>query len=167
MPKKAMSVHEAEKIALEIAREQGVELVDVELVKEPTGQFLRFYIEKPNGITLDELEVFHRRILPLVEDVNYDYMEVSSPGADRPLKTERDFERAAGLEVELKTYRPVNGAKQFKGELIGLRDGMIAICVGGEELSFAKKDVAIVRPLIEFTEEDLEEALSEGSEDRT
>lgn len=167
MPKKAMSVHEAEKIALEIAREQGVELVDVELVKEPTGQFLRFYIEKPNGITLDELEVFHRRILPLVEDVNYDYMEVSSPGADRPLKTERDFERAAGLEVELKTYRPVNGAKQFKGELIGLRDGMIAICVGGEELSFAKKDVAIVRPLIEFTEEELEEALSEGSEDRT
>ena len=167
MPKKAMSVHEAEKIALEIAREQGVELVDVELVKEPTGQFLRFYIEKPNGITLDELEVFHRRILPLVEDVNYDYMEVSSPGADRPLKTERDFERAAGLEVELKTYRPVNGAKQFKGELIGLRDGMIAICVGGEELSFAKKDVAIVRPLIEFTDEELEEALSEGSEDRT
>ena len=167
MPKKAMSVHEAEKIALEIAREQGVELVDVELVKEPTGQFLRFYIEKPNGITLDELEVFHRRILPLVEDVNYDYMEVSSPGADRPLKTERDFERAAGLEVELKTYRPVNGAKQFKGELVGLRDGMIAICVGGEELSFAKKDVAIVRPLIEFTEEELEEALSEGSEDRT
>ena len=167
VPKKAMSVHEAEKIALEIAREQGVELVDVELVKEPTGQFLRFYIEKPNGITLDELEVFHRRILPLVEDVNYDYMEVSSPGADRPLKTERDFERAAGLEVELKTYRPVNGAKQFKGELIGLRDGMIAICVGGEELSFAKKDVAIVRPLIEFTEEELEEALSEGSEDRT
>ena len=167
MPKKAMSVHEAEKIALEIAREQGVELVDVELVKEPTGQFLRFYIEKPNGITLDELEVFHRRILPLVEDVNYDYMEVSSPGADRPLKTERDFERAAGLEVELKTYRPVNGAKQFKGELIGLRDGMIVICVGDEELSFAKKDVAIVRPLIEFTEEELEEALSEGSEDRT
>ena len=167
MPKKAMSVHEAEKIALEIAREQGVELVDVELVKEPTGQFLRFYIEKPGGITLDELEAYHRRIMPLVEDVAYDYMEVSSPGADRPLKTERDFERAAGMEVELKTYRIVNGAKQFKGELIGLRDGMIEICADGENLSFAKKDVAIVRPLIEFTEEELEEALSEGSQDRT
>lgn len=167
MPKKAMSVHEAEKIALEIAREQGVELVDVELVKEPTGQFLRFYIEKPGGITLDELEAYHRRIMPLVEDVAYDYMEVSSPGADRPLKTERDFERAAGMEVELKTYRIVNGAKQFKGTLIGLRDGMIEICADGENLSFAKKDVAIVRPLIEFTEEELEEALSEGSQDRT
>ena len=167
MPKKAMSVHEAEKIALEIAREQGVELVDVELVKEPTGQFLRFYIEKPGGITLDELEAYHRRIMPLVEDVAYDYMEVSSPGADRPLKTERDFERAAGMEVELKTYRIVNGAKQFRGTLIGLRDGMIEICADGENLSFAKKDVAIVRPLIEFTEEELEEALSEGSQDRT
>ena len=167
VPKKAMSVHEAEKTALEIAREQGVELVYVELVKEPAGQFLRFYIDKPDGITLDELEVFHRRILPLVEDVAYDYMEVSSPGADRPLKTERDFERAEGLKVELKTYRPVNGAKQFKGELIGLRDGMIEICVGGETLSFAKRDVAIVRPLIEFTEEELEEALSEGPQERT
>ena len=167
MPAKAMSVHEAERIALEIAREQDVELVDVELVKEPTGHFLRFYIDRPNGITLDELEVFHRRILPLVENVAYDYMEVSSPGADRPLKTERDFERAAGMEVELKTYRPVNGAKQFRGELIGLRDGRIEICAGGETLSFAKKDVAVVRPLIEFTEEELEEALSEDSQDRT
>ena len=167
VPAKAMSVHEADRIALEIAREQDVELVDVELVKEPTGHFLRFYIDRPNGITLDELEVFHRRILPLVENVAYDYMEVSSPGADRPLKTERDFERAAGMEVELKTYRPVNGAKQFRGELIGLRDGMIEICAGGETLSFAKKDVAVVRPLIEFTEEELEEALSEDSQDRT
>lgn len=157
MAKKAMSVHEAEKIARKIALEQDVELVDVELVKEPTGYFLRFYIEKPDGISLNELEAFHRRIQPLVEDVAYDYMEVSSPGADRPLKTERDFERAQGLEVELKTYRPVNGAKVFQGELIGLKDGMIEISSGSETLSFPKKDVAIVRPLIEFTEEDLKD----------
>lgn len=156
MPKKAMSVHEAEKIAQQIALEQDVELVDVELVKEPAGHFLRFYIEKPDGISLNELESFHRRIQPLVEDVAYDYMEVSSPGADRPLKSARDFERAQGMLVELKTYRPVNGAKQFRGELVGLKDDVIEITTdGGEPLSFAKKDVAIVRPLIEFTEEDL------------
>ena len=158
MPKKAMSVREAEKIAQQIADEQNVELVDVELVKEPTGYFLRFYIEKPDGISLNELETFHRRIQPLVETVAYDFMEVSSPGADRPLKSERDFERAEGLEVELKTYRPVNGAKQFFGDLIGLKDGMISILTeGGETLSFAKKDVAIVRPVIEFNEEDLQD----------
>ena len=155
MPKKAMSVHEAEKIALKIAGEQSVELVDVELVKEPAGRYLRFYVDKPDGITLNELEAYHRRIQPLVEDVDYDFMEVSSPGVDRPLKTERDFERSEGLEVELKNYRPVNGAKQFRGGLIGLRDGKIVLDSAGETLSFERKDVAIVRPLIEFTEEDL------------
>ena len=164
MPKKAMSVREAEKIAQRIADEQNVELVDVELVKEPTGHFLRFYIEKPDGISLNELETYHRRIQPLVENVEYDFMEVSSPGADRPLKTERDFERAEGMEVELKTYRPVNGAKQFLGDLIGLKDGVISIITeSGETLSFEKKDVAIVRPVIEFSEEDLKDDVPVGS----
>ena len=164
MPKKAMSVREAEKIAQQIADEQNVELVDVELVKEPTGHFLRFYIEKPDGISLNELETYHRRIQPLVENVEYDFMEVSSPGADRPLKTERDFARAEGMEVELKTYRPVNGAKQFFGDLIGLKDGVISIITeSGETLSFEKKDVAIVRPVIEFSEEDLKDDVPVGS----
>ena len=164
MPKKAMSVREAEKIAQQIAEEQNVELVDVELVKEPTGHFLRFYIEKPDGISLNELETYHRRIQPLVENVEYDFMEVSSPGADRPLKTERDFERAEGMEVELKTYRPVNGAKQFLGDLIGLKDGVISIITeSGETLAFEKKDVAIVRPVIEFSEEDLKDDVPVGS----
>lgn len=159
-----MSVREAEKIAQQIAEEQNVELVDVELVKEPTGHFLRFYIEKPDGISLNELETFHRRIQPLVENVEYDFMEVSSPGADRPLKTERDFARAEGMEVELKTYRPVNGAKQFLGDLIGLKDGVISIITeSGETLAFEKKDVAIVRPVIEFSEEDLKDDVPVGS----
>lgn len=158
MPKKAMSVKEAAVIAQQIADEQKVELVDVELVKEPTGHFLRFYIEKPDGISLNELETYHRRIQGLVEDVEYDYMEVSSPGADRPIKTPRDFERAQGMEVELKTYRPVNGQKQYRGTLNGLTDGKIEIeADGGEILSFDKKEVAIVRPIIEFNEEDLQD----------
>ena len=159
-----MSVREAEKIAQQIADEQNVELVDVELVKEPTGHFLRFYIEKPDGISLNELETYHRRIQPLVENVEYDFMEVSSPGADRPLKTERDFARAEGMEVELKTYRPVNGAKQFLGDLVGLKDGVISIITeSGETFSFEKKDVAIVRPVIEFSEEDLKDDVPVGS----
>ena len=166
MPKKAMSVKEAAKIAQRIADEQNVELVDVELVKEPTGHFLRFYIEKPDGISLNELETFHRAIYTLVEDVEYDFMEVSSPGADRPLKTERDFERAAGMVVELKTYRPVNGGKVFQGELIGLKDGKIEIMIdSGETLAFEKKDVAIVRPVIDFDEEDLADDVPDGSAD--
>ena len=164
MPKKAMSVKQAAVIAQRIADEQNVELVDVELVKEPGGYFLRFYIDRPDGVALNELETYHRSIQPLVEDVAYDYMEVSSPGADRPLKNQRDFDRAEGLDVELKTYRPVNGAKQFAGVLVGLKDGMIEITTeGGETLSFPQKDVAIVRPVIEFTEEDLQDDAPAGS----
>ena len=158
MPGRSMPVREAREIAQRIAQEMQVELVDVELVKEPAGHFLRFSVDRPDGIALNDLEAFHRRILPLVERVEYDYMEVSSPGADRPLKTERDFERAQGMVVELKTYKPVNGAKQFTGELVGLQDGEIVIRDAAEnELRFAKKDVAVVQPLIEFDEEDLQD----------
>ena len=160
MAGKAMSVKQAAQIAEQIAQKQNVELIDVELVKEPTGHFLRFYIDKPDGIALDELEKFHREIQPLVENVAYDYMEVSSPGADRPLKTEKDFARAHGEDVELKTYRAVNGAKEFRGALVGLIDGMVVVDVNGvERMSFPQRDVAVVRPLIEFTEEDLQDEI--------
>lgn len=162
MPKQSMTVSEARAIAGRIADEMGYELVDVELVKEPAGKFLRFYVEKGEGVSLDELEVYHRRIQPLVDKVDFDYMEVSSPGADRPLKTERDFARAEGMTVELHTYRPVNGAKLFRGELIGLKDNSIIISCGEEELSFPKKEVSVVRPFIDFDEDDLKDDAPQG-----
>ena len=152
-----MPVKEARTIAQKLAVEQGLQLVDVELVKESTGHFLRFFIDREDGVSLDELEKFHRAILPLVENVAYDYMEVSSPGADRPLKTEEDFERAEGMKVELKTYRPVNGGKQFTGEMVGLREGNVVIRVGEAELAFPRKEVAVVKPVIEFDEADLQD----------
>lgn len=158
MPGHSMPVREARTIAERIAREMQVELVDVELVKEPAGHFLRFYVDRPDGIAVNDLEAFHRKIMPLVERVDYDYMEVSSPGADRPLKTERDFERAAGMVVELKTYRAVNGAKVFTGTLTGLDGDVIVMAdAEGKALRFERKAVAVVRPLIEFDEEDLQD----------
>ena len=158
MPGRSMPVREAREIAQRIAEEMQVELVDVELVKEPTGHFLRFYVDRPDGIALNDLEAFHRRILPLVERVEYDYMEVSSPGADRPLKTERDFEKARDTTVELKTYRAVNGSKNFRGTLQGLEgDEIVILDEAGNALRFDRKAVAVVRPLIEFDEEDLQD----------
>ena len=158
MPGRSMPVREAREIAQRIAQEMQVELVDVELVKEPAGHFLRFYVDRPDGIALNDLEAFHRRILPLVERVEYDYMEVSSPGADRPLKTERDFEKARDTAVELKTYRAVNGQKTCTGTLVGLEGDEIVIAdEAGQELRFDRKAVAVVRPLIEFDEEDLQD----------
>lgn len=158
MPNKSMPLKEARAIAEKIAAELGYELVDVELTKEPGGHFLRFYIDRPEGVSLNELEAYHRRILPLVENVEYDYMEVSSPGVDRPLKTERDFERAEGETVELKTYRPVNGAKQFIGDLIGLEGDEIVLQTGENQMMrFNRRDVAWVKVHLEFDESELED----------
>lgn len=158
MPNKSMPLKEARAIAEKIAVELGYELVDVELTKEPGGHFLRFYIDRPEGVSLNELEAYHRRILPLVENVEYDYMEVSSPGVDRPLKTERDFERAEGETVELKTYRPVNGAKQFIGDLIGLEGDEIVLQTGEDQMMrFNRRDVAWVKVHLEFDESELED----------
>lgn len=158
MPNKSMPLKEARAIAEKIAAELGYELVDVELTKEPGGHFLRFYIDRPEGVSLNELEAYHRRILPLVENVEYDYMEVSSPGVDRPLKTERDFERAEGETVELKTYRPVNGAKQFIGDLIGLEGDEIILQTGEDQMMrFNRRDVAWVKVHLEFDESELED----------
>jgi len=154
-----MPLRDAEKIAAKIAEEMLLELVDVELVKESTGRFLRFYIDKaPEGVNLDEVEAFHRRVQPMVENVDYDYMEVSSPGADRPLKKQRDFDRCAGMAVEVKTYKPIGGAKQFIGTLDGLKDGVITITMADDaKLSFNQKDVALTKLYIDFDEEDLED----------
>lgn len=154
---KSMPVSKARQIASKVADELGYELVDVELVKEPAGKFLRFYVEKGEGVTLDELEVFHRRILPMVEEVDYDYMEVSSPGLDRPLKTDRDFEQAVDLTVELHTYKPINGSKRFTGVLKSYEDGVITLDINGESVSFDKKAVSLVKPVVDFNDQELSE----------
>lgn len=150
-----------EPTAQKLAEKLGLELVDVELAKENTGKFLRFYIDKPEGIDLDALETFHRAVLPLMDDVDYDYMEVCSPGADRPLKKPADFERAKGQTVEVRLYRAVDGLKSFTGELAGLIDGQVVILAGGAERAFPQKLVAQVAPVIELDEEAIDAALED------
>ena len=149
-----------------IAEQMGYELVDVSLDKEPTGKYLRFYIDKEEGVSLDDCEAFHRRIQPLMEKIDYDYMEVSSPGADRPLKSAEDFERCQGQMVEVRLYRPIEGAKVHNGYLLGLAEGGVEIQTeAGEKRVFEQKQIAVVRPLIEFDEEDLEDDIDIGGDD--
>lgn len=150
-----------EPTAEKIAREMGLALVDVELVKENTGRFLRFFIDTPNRVDLDALERFHRRILPLMDNVDYDYMEVASPGADRPLKKPADFERAKGQTVEVRLYKAQDGAKSFVGSLVGLIDGEVVVEIDGVEKRFRKQAVALVAPVIELDEEAIDEALGD------
>lgn len=153
MPNQSNTLVSVERIAIRLAEELGYEWIDLELVKEPAGRFLRFYIDKEGGISLDDVEAFHRKIQPYAENIDYDYMEVSSPGIDRPLKKERDFERAQGKEIEVKLYKPVDGAKLFTGILIGLEDGKIVIEDGGERREFDRKAVALARCVLNVDED--------------
>ena len=146
-----------ERAAVRLAEEKGLEYIDTELVKEPAGKFLRIYIDRPGGITLDELEVYHKLIRDEADDIDYDYMEVSSPGADRPLKKPRDFDRAMGQTVEVKLYTPVNGSKQYCGTLTGYDEENIRISVNDVETVFPKKSVALIRPFVDV-EGELENA---------
>ena len=100
-----------------LADKMNYELVDAELVKEGPGRYLRIYIDRPGGISLDELEKFHREIQPQLDRVDYDFLEVCSPGLDRPLKKDRDFEHALGGKVEVRLFKPVDGKKLFEGAL--------------------------------------------------
>ena len=133
-----------------LADAQGVELVDVSLDKEPTGKYLRIYIDKPEGITLDDCEKYHRAIQPQLESYDYDFLEVSSPGVDRPLKKDRDYERALGLEVEVHLFRAVDGSKEFTGELISYTKDALTISIGGEERSFERRAASLVKPVVDM-----------------
>ena len=103
-----------------LAQRMGLELVDVCLDKESAGKYLRIYLDKPQGLSLDDCENYHRAIQPQLEQYDYDFLEVSSPGVDRPLKTPRDYERHLGDEVEVKLFKAVNGQKVYTGILAGL-----------------------------------------------
>ncbi len=147
-----------------VADRMGFELVEVALDREPTGKYLRIYIDKPEGITLDDCEVYHKAVQPLVENYDYDFMEVSSPGIDRPLKTDRDFERNLGAEVEVRLFRPLDGTRELQGILTGYDREQMTISAGGEEKTIPRKAAALVKPLVDMTGvEDVD--LGDGAEE--
>lgn len=144
-----------EPACMKLAQEQQVELVDVELAREGASRYLRIYIDKPDGITLSDCETYHRAVMPLVERVDYDFLEVCSPGIDRPLKKQKDYDKHVGDLVEIHLYRAIDKCRRFEGELLGLADGQVSLNVGGSEMHFALKDISLCKPVIVVTEEDL------------
>jgi ribosome maturation factor RimP len=110
-----------EKIAWPIVHELGLEIVDVEYVKEGKNWYLRLYIDKENGVDIEECGMVSEKLSEKLDEIdpiphNY-YLEVSSPGAERPLKKQADFEKAIGKNVHIKTYEPIDGEKIFEGIL--------------------------------------------------
>jgi ribosome maturation factor RimP len=160
--KDALSQLEAK--ARDISEKMGYELVDVCLEQEPSGRYLRFYIDKDTGVTLDDCEAFHKAVRSLADTVDYDFMEVSSPGIDRPLKKDRDYDRSLGSEIEVRLFKPIEGTKVITGILAGLEEGNIIIDTSDGRILIPRKAAAIVRPVIDM--EGIEEVdLSGGDED--
>lgn len=133
-----------------IAEQMGYELVDVCMDKEPTGKYLRFYIDKEEGVSLDDCEAFHKAVRTPADSVDFDFMEVSSPGIDRPLKKDRDFERNLGCEIEVKLFKPIDGTKVITGVLAGLEEGNIVIDTGEGRMLVPRKAAALVKPVVDM-----------------
>ncbi len=133
----------------------GFELVDVEYVKEGGQWYLRAYIDKPGGITVDDCEAVSREFSDILDEKDYiedSYIfEVSSPGLGRPLKKEKDFKRSLGEEVEVRTYRAIDHQKEFIGILDGYDKDTVTIAYeDGEKQTFEKKEIALIRLTFDF-----------------
>jgi len=154
----ANTVNTATKVELmltDLANELKFEIADVEFVKEGQNFYLRVYLDKEGGITIDDCEVFSKsaeKILDEKDPIEQAYIfEVSSPGIDRPLKKDSDYVKYQGEIVDIKLYKALNGVKEFQGELKGLIDDKIVIIDEEEnELEFEKKSVASCRLAVIF-----------------
>ena len=131
------------------------ELVDVEWVKEGANWYLRVFIDKEGGITVDDCELVSRAFEEILDKEDYiseNYIfEVSSPGLGRPLKKEKDYVRSMGKELEIRTYRALDGEKEFYGILTAYDDKTVTIRQEDESLkTFAKNEIALIRLAFDF-----------------
>ncbi len=134
---------------------KGFELVDVEYVKEAGTWYLRAYIDKPGGITVDDCEAVSREFSDILDEKDYiedSYIfEVSSPGLGRPLKKEKDFQRSLGEEVEIRTYRAIDRQKEFVGILKAYDKDSVTIAYEDDsEQTFDKSEIALIRLALDF-----------------
>ena len=136
-------------LALPVVEGAGCKLWDVEYVKEAGQWFLRVYIDKEGGVSIDDCEAVSRPLSDLLDQADpiegsYTF-EVSSAGADRALKKPEHFAAFQGAEVEVRLYRPREGRKEFVGLLRGFEDGNVTLDANGSETVFTKKEIALVR----------------------
>ena len=145
----------AQALLMPITESFDFELVDVEYVKEAGTWYLRGYIDKPGGITVNDCEAVSRIFSDRLDEQDFiedSYiMEISSPGLDRPLRKDKDFARNMGKPVEIRTYRPVEKQKEFFGTLTAYDETTITIEEeDGGIRSFERKEIALIRPAVIF-----------------
>ncbi|MDE5593501.1 MAG: ribosome maturation factor RimP [Clostridiales bacterium] len=150
-------IEKAIPVIRDVLEKLGYELVDVEYKSQYGDMHLTVYIASENGVSLDDCEAVSNALdgpLDALDPTNgrpY-HLDVSSPGLDRPFKTQRDFERNYGEKVEVKLFAPIKGtkAKQYEGTLVSRSDDALMIEVDGNQLVIENSLVALVRPYIEF-----------------
>lgn len=141
-------------LAQPFVEQAGCTLWDVEYVKEAGEWFLRVYIDREGGVCIDDCEAVSRPLSDALDEadpIEGSYvLEVSSAGADRPLKKPAHFQQFLGAEVDVRLYRPLDGRKEYTGVLKGYDGGDVTIETAGEARTFVKKDVAQVRLTVHF-----------------
>jgi ribosome maturation factor RimP len=142
---------DAEMISLALAQELGYELVETAFDKESAGMYLRIYLDKPGGMSLSDCETFHRAVQPKLDHVDYDFLEVSSPGIDRPIRTEGDVRKALGAQVEIRLFKPFEGSREHAGTLLGYEDKAFIVMTAAGEKRFSAKETALVKRVVDIS----------------
>ncbi len=137
-----------------IVETKGFELIDVEFVKESGNWYLRYYIDKPGGVNLDDCQLISvevSRLLDVTDPIPYSYiLEVSSPGLTRPLKRDIDFQRCLGQKVVVKTYAPLDGRKTVEGVLEYFDQDNLVLQEDKGKVVIPRINVSLVHRAIEF-----------------
>ena len=132
----------------------GFELCDVEFIKEYGDWVLTLYIDKTGGVSIDDCELVSRTVDPILDEADpieqQYYLSVSSLGLDRPLKKDADYARNLGKRIEVKLFAPLNGKKEWAGELVRYDEANLVIREGETEQTLERKAVALARPELKF-----------------
>ena len=155
MSKRENYEKKAEALILPIINKNNYELVDVEFVREGSNWFLRAYVDKEGGFSVNDCEKVSREFSDLLDKEDFieeSYiLEISSPGLGRPLKKDKDFERSIGEEVEVKLYKAFEGQKEFSGTLEAYDAQTVTIGFeDNTEKTFERKNIALIRLAIDF-----------------
>jgi ribosome maturation factor RimP len=141
-------------MARPVAEKHGCEIWDAEYVREGGSQYLRVYIDRPDGVSIDHCEAVSRELEALLDEADFiktSYIfEVSSAGAERALRRPEDFARFMGSLVAVHLYKARGGRREFVGRLSAFNDGEVAIETGSEREVFQKNEIALVRLRIEI-----------------
>ena len=153
--KRELYESKTEELVQPLVDKNKFELVDVEYVKEAGTNYLRVYIDKEGGITIDDCEIISRALSDLLDEKDYIneayILEVSSPGLGRPLKKDKDFARSIGEEVDVKLFKPIEKQKEFSGILESYNDTEVTIRLDEDTvMNFNRKDIALIRLAFDF-----------------